>query len=125
MHKDGALDLDATARHAKARIASGLTGLVFLGSLGENQTLAGEHRVETPVGIVTATLHADGSVSIVNVPSHRQAKAVSVGGFTGDVAYGGNWFFLIDEHGQQLDRANVDALTDFARRASARGAGIA
>jgi 4-hydroxyproline epimerase len=94
------------------------------GMIGLVRTLAhlrriapGEHRFETPVGIVTATLRADGSVSIVNVPSHRQAKAVSAGGFEGDVAYGGNWFFLIEKHGQRLDRANVDALTDFAWRA--------
>jgi len=94
----------------------GTIGLVVtLGHLG--RAGPGEHRIETAVGIVTATLHGDGSVSVVNVPSHRQAKAVSVGGFTGDVAYGGNWFFLIDEHGLQLDRANVDALTDFAWRA--------
>jgi proline racemase len=42
---------------------------------------------------------------------------VRVGGFSGDVAYGGNWFFLIDDHGQHLERANVDALTDFTWRA--------
>ena len=44
MHKDGALDLDATARHAEVLIASGITGLVFLGSLGENQTLTGDEK---------------------------------------------------------------------------------
>ncbi len=99
-------------------------GMCGHGAIGLVVTLAhlgriapGEHRIETAVGVVTATLHADGSVSIVNVPSHRKAKAVNTGGFTGDVAYGGNWFFLIDDHGQQLHRANVDALTDFAWRA--------
>ncbi len=44
MHKDGSLDLDGTARHAEALIASGITGLVFLGSLGENQTLSGDEK---------------------------------------------------------------------------------
>ncbi len=44
MHRDGSLDLDGTARHAEALIASGITGLVFLGSLGENQTLSGEEK---------------------------------------------------------------------------------
>ena len=99
-------------------------GMCGHGTIGVVATLAhlgriapGEHRLETPVGIVTITLHADGSVSLVNVPAHRKAKAVSVGGFTGDVAYGGNWFFLIDDHGQRLELANVDALTDFAWRA--------
>ena len=90
--------------------------LAHLGRIG-----AGEHRIETPVGVITATLHADASVSVANVPSRRTAKAASIevpgaGRITGDVAYGGNWFFLIDEHGQPLDRANVDALTDFTWR---------
>jgi 4-hydroxyproline epimerase len=94
----------------------GLMGLVLtLAHLG--RITPGEHRIETPVGVVTATLHPEGSVSVVNVPSYRLAKAVHVGSFTGDVAYGGNWFFLIEEHGQQLVRANVDTLTDFAWRA--------
>lgn len=44
MHKDGSLDLEATARHADALIASGITGIVFLGSLGENQTLSSEEK---------------------------------------------------------------------------------
>ena len=44
MHKDGALDVAATARHADALIASGITGLVFLGSLGENQTLTDDEK---------------------------------------------------------------------------------
>jgi 4-hydroxyproline epimerase len=86
--------------------------LAHLGRIGP-----GEHRVETAAGIVTATLHTDGSVSIVNVPSHRKAKGVSAGGFTGDVAYGGNWSFLIDEHSQPIEHANVEALTDLAWRA--------
>lgn len=90
-----------------------VTTLAHLGRIG-----AGEHRIETPVGVVTTTLHEDGSVSVANVQSHRKARGVGVdlpGGrrVTGDVAYGGNWFFLVDDHGQTLDRANVDALTDF------------
>jgi 1-pyrroline-4-hydroxy-2-carboxylate deaminase len=44
MHRDGSLDLAATARHAEALIASGVSGLVFLGSLGENQMLSGEEK---------------------------------------------------------------------------------
>lgn len=99
-------------------------GMCGHGTIGLVVTLAhlgrlapGVHGIETPVGIVTAELHADGSVSVANVPSHRRAKAVNAGGFTGDIAYGGNWFFLIDEHGQRLDRGNIEALTDFAWRA--------
>ncbi len=103
---------------------AGCIGMCGHGTIGLIVTLAhlgriglGEHRIETAVGVVTATLHGDGSVSVANVASYRRAKAVSVAGFTGDVAYGGNWFFLIDDHGQRLDRANVDALTDFTWRA--------
>ena len=99
-------------------------GMCGHGTIGLIATLAhlgriapGTHRIETAVGIVTATLHVDGSVSLVNVPSHRRAKAVRAGEFTGDVAFGGNCFFLIDDHGQHLDLANVDSLADYAWRA--------
>lgn len=99
-------------------------GMCGHGTIGVVATLAhlgrigpGTHRMETAVGVVAATLHGDGSVSVVNVPAHRKARAVSAGGFTGDVAYGGNWFFLLDEHGQRLERSNVDALTTHAWRA--------
>ena len=44
MTKGGGLDLDGTARHADALIKSGITGLVFLGSLGENQSLTVEEK---------------------------------------------------------------------------------
>ncbi len=92
-----------------------VTTLAHLGRID-----AGEHRLETAVGVVTATLHADGSVSVANVPSFRKTTVVievpGIGPITGDVAYGGNWFFLIDEHGQELELAKVDALTDFAWR---------
>lgn len=44
MHRDGSIDLEATARHAEVLIASGITGIVFLGSLGENQTLTPEEK---------------------------------------------------------------------------------
>lgn len=44
MHKDGSLDLDATAVHVEALIKSGIKGLIFLGSLGENQPMAGEEK---------------------------------------------------------------------------------
>ena len=106
----------------------GFLGMCGHGTIGVIATLrhlglilAGEHRIETPVGIVTATLHADGAVSVENVPSHREACAVKVrvsdlGVVIGDVAWGGNWFFLVETHGQSLTAANVDSLTDFAWR---------
>jgi 4-hydroxyproline epimerase len=71
-----------------------LTTLAHLGKIG-----AGLHRIETPVGIVEATLHEDRSVTVDNVPSYRFRSAVQLevpgyGSFTGDIAWGGNWFFL-------------------------------
>lgn len=98
----------------------GTIGLVVtLAHLGRIKP--GEHRIETPVGFVTATLHGNGEVSVTNVASHRKAKAVTVdvpgfGNITGDVAWGGNWFFLVSEHGRELALANVESLTDFTWR---------
>lgn len=101
----------------------GAIGLVVsLAHLGRVQP--GAVRIDTPVGVVTATLHADGSVSVDNVPSYRQAAGVvvdvsGVGRVRGDVAWGGNWFFLVEEHGQRLELANVAALLDFTSRVRA------
>jgi 4-hydroxy-tetrahydrodipicolinate synthase len=44
MKQDGALDLEATARHVEALIDSRITGTIFLGSLGENQALTPEEK---------------------------------------------------------------------------------
>lgn len=110
----------------------GLLGMCGHGMIGLITTLkhlgrinAGEHRVETPVGVVTATLHDDGRVSIRNVPSYRHAKAVKAGGVTGDVAWGGNWFFLVSDHGLDLTLKNVPQLTQasLAIREAVRAAG--
>ncbi|WP_434681637.1 4-hydroxyproline epimerase [Pseudomonas sp. R1-18] len=78
----------------------------------------GEHRIDTPVGQVTATLHEDGSVTLGNVPAYRYRRQVPVdvpghGRFHGDIAWGGNWFYLVSEHGQSLEMGNVEALSDF------------
>ncbi len=90
-----------------------IASLAYLGRIA-----AGEHRIETSVGIVTATLHQTGEVTVHNVPSYRKdAKvAVDVPGFgviRGDVAWGGNWFFLVEEHGFDLTLKNIDVLTNF------------
>ncbi len=101
----------------------GTIGLVVsLAYLGRVQP--GVVRIDTPVGVVAATLHADGSVSVDNVPSFRKAAGVAVdvpglGLVCGDVAWGGNWFFLVEEHGQRLELANVAALTDYTSRVRA------
>jgi 4-hydroxyproline epimerase len=106
----------------------GYLGMCGHGTIGLIATLAhlgrlapGQHRLETPVGIVTATLHPNGEVSIANVPSYRQAKAVTVdvpglGPVRGDVAWGGNWFFLVEQHELAIALTNVEELTDYAWR---------
>jgi 4-hydroxyproline epimerase len=107
-----------------------MASLAFMGKLG-----AGMHRIETPVGIVEATLHPSSEpllmgigrvdylnrVSVRNVPSYRHLKNVSVqvdglGVVKGDVAWGGNWFFLINDHGQTLRMSNIATLTRYAEK---------
>ena len=90
-----------------------IASLSYLGRIGP-----GEHRIETPVGTVSAVLHESGEVTVNNVESYRSAANVGVevpgyGKVCGDVAWGGNWFFLVRDHGMELALANVDALTAF------------
>ncbi len=104
----------------------GYLGMCGHGTIGLMVTLAhmgrigpGEHRLETSVGVVTAVLNPDGSVSVANVDSYRKAKNVVIdvpgtGLVRGDVAWGGNWFFLVADHGQVLELANVERLTNLA-----------
>ena len=79
----------------------------------------GSHRIETPVGVVTAELHPAGDVSIQNVASFRHKRDVVVGlngtKFTGDVAWGGNWFFLVSDHREELSLGRVEHLTEVTR----------
>ncbi|EOV8088455.1 MULTISPECIES: 4-hydroxyproline epimerase [Providencia] len=77
----------------------------------------GNHLIETPVGDVTAQLHQDGSVSIQNVYSYRYRKAVRVdvpdlGTVIGDIAWGGNWFFLVEQSPVAIDFQNIKLLTE-------------
>jgi len=102
----------------------GYIGMCGHGTIGVVTTLAhlrriqpGEHRIETPVGVVTATLHETGEVTVRNVSSYRHLKAVRIevegyGPMTGDVAWGGNWFFLVNDHGQELELNNDEKLVD-------------
>lgn len=90
--------------------------MVTLNYLGKIQP--GERRIETPVGVVTATLHNSTDVTVENVPSYRAAAGVAVdvpnyGKVRGDVAWGGNWFFLVNDHSLDISPANVEKLTDF------------
>jgi 4-hydroxyproline epimerase len=92
---------------------------VTLGHLG--RVGPGVHRLETPVGVVSFEYDGANRVTFENVPSYRLSAGVTVqvpdiGPVTGDVAWGGNWFFLVEEHGQELDLANVERLIDYAWR---------
>ena len=103
-------------------------GMCGHGTIGVAVTLAhlgrigpGTYRLETPVGVVAFECTGGNSVTIENVPSYRHAADVRVpvegiGEIRGDIAWGGNWFFLVGEHGQTLDLANVERLTDFTWR---------
>ncbi|MFS2004810.1 4-hydroxyproline epimerase [Duganella sp. CT11-25] len=91
-----------------------VASLAFMGRIAP-----GRHRIDTPVGVVEAELHADGSVTVDNVASYRSRAQVGVevpgyGTVTGDVAYGGNWFFLVSGHGLELGVHNVEALTTYS-----------
>ena len=93
-----------------------IASLAYLGRIGP-----GDHRIETPVGVVTATSHGSGEVTFQNVASYRRAAGVplqvpSHGLIHGDVAWGGNWFFLVEKHDLDLDLRNVEKLTDFTWR---------
>lgn len=103
----------------------GYLGMCGHGTIGLIASLAylgrikpGGHRIETPVGVVTATLHEDGRVTVDNVCSYRKAAKIAVdvpgyGVVHGDVAWGGNWFFLLENHGLELTLNNIEALTNF------------
>nr|WP_114987112.1 4-hydroxyproline epimerase [Pragia fontium] len=91
-----------------------VASLAYLGRIG-----VGIHRIDTPVGTVEAQLHQDGSVTVRNVPAYRYRQRVMVdvpeyGTVCGDIAWGGNWFFLIGEHHLTIDLQNVEALTHFS-----------
>ena len=104
----------------------GYLGMCGHGAIGVVASLAemrrvvpGSIRLETPVGIVTTQLLESGDVVLENVPSYRERKDVCVtvpgyGPVRGDVAWGGNWFFLIEEHGLELRLSNLDNLTRYA-----------
>jgi 4-hydroxyproline epimerase len=106
----------------------GYLGMCGHGTIGVAATLAylnrivpGNHRIETPVGTVEARLDENGDVTVANVPSYRLKSGVmidvlGVGPVKGDIAWGGNWFFLVEDHGQRIELDNLDALTDYAWR---------
>ena len=100
----------------------GFLGMCGHGTIGLVVSLAhlgrltpGPVRIDTPVGPINAVLQANGEVSLDNVPSYRKAHSLSLGLPDGsrvrcDIAWGGNWFCLIEDHGQSLELANVPGL---------------
>jgi 4-hydroxyproline epimerase len=104
----------------------GVLGMCGHGTIGLAVTLhhlgklaPGTHIIETAVGDVTVVLHDAHHVSVTNVPSYRFAKQVPVqvpgiGKVHGDIAWGGNWFFLVNDHGQELLLKNAAELTHVA-----------
>ncbi len=103
----------------------GYLGMCGHGTIGLVATLSfmtriqpGEHRIETPVGTVSAVLHSAGEVTVNNIASYRWAANLEVdvpdyGKVQGDVAWGGNWFFLVRHHTLALSLQNIENLTDF------------
>ncbi|ATS21121.1 hydroxyproline-2-epimerase [Xanthomonas phaseoli pv. phaseoli] len=116
----------------------GYLGMCGHGTIGVVRTLAalgrigpGQHRIETPVGTVGVALAEDGTVSVDNVESYRFASGVEVevpghGRVRGDVAWGGNWFFITEHAPCALDLAHQRALTAYteAIRLALEAAGI-
>lgn len=106
----------------------GYLGMCGHGTIGVVVSLAhagrlqpGEVRIDTPVGVVQARLHPDGAVTIANVPSFRKAHALSVdvpglGRVTGDIAWGGNWFYLVQWHCVPIEPRNLEQLADVSWR---------
>lgn len=103
----------------------GYLGMCGHGTIGLVATLAylgkiqpGEHWIDTPVGAVKAILHPDNTVTVTNIRSYRAAKHVPVqvpghGIITGDIAWGGNWFYLVDNHERELTLPHVESLTEY------------
>ena len=107
---------------------AGNLGMCGHGTIGVAATLAflgriasGTHRFETPVGVVAVEAKSANEIAVENVESYRREAGASVeveglGRVTGDVAWGGNWFFQCPQAPLPLEMENVPALTDAAAR---------
>ncbi len=138
----GALLLEPSSPGAVAGVIYfndvGYLGMCGHGTIGLVTTLAhlgrigpGRHKIETPVGDVWTSLDEDGSVTVENVPSYRYRTGVAVevpglGRVTGDIAWGGNWFFLTPDAPCALTVENRTALVEAstAIRAALAEAGV-
>ena len=90
--------------------------LAHMGKIGQ-----GTCRLDTVAGVVEAQLNKEGSVTLRNVASYRKARRVPVevpgiGRVIGDVAWGGNWFYLVSDHEQALSVDRIEELTEFTWR---------
>ncbi|MEI7899074.1 MAG: proline racemase family protein [bacterium] len=106
----------------------GYLGMCGHGTMGLVVALAhqgrlhpGEHRIDTPVGVVTAQLRSNSEVSVTNIMSYRAKKGVAIevpgiGAVSGDIAWSGNWFYLVQNSNCDLSLKNVPQLTDFCCR---------
>ncbi|HEU5443230.1 MAG TPA: proline racemase family protein [Steroidobacteraceae bacterium] len=106
----------------------GYLGMCGHGTIGLIASLAalgrcepGAIRIDTPVGAVEARLHEDGRIDVANVRSFRKARAVGIalpgsGEIRGDVAWGGNWFFLAEAPAVPIAPGNLTELTSLAAR---------
>jgi len=103
----------------------GQLGMCVHGTIGLGVTLGylgkatGRQRIETNVGVVELELLESNRVEVQNVASYRLAKDVEVnvpeiGVVVGDIAWGGNWFFLINDHKQHVHYENIEDLTDYS-----------
>jgi 4-hydroxyproline epimerase len=107
---------------------TGYLGMCGHGMIGVIVTLQhldrlqpGRCLIDTPVGVVEATPEGGGVVALTNVDAYREARDVVIqvpgyGSMTGDVAWGGNWFFLAKGTGESLELDNVSRLSDLAMR---------
>lgn len=91
--------------------------LQYMGVIGD----AGCYRIDTPVGVVSVEMNEDGSVSVENVPSYRAQAGLKVvvpgyGEVVGDLAWGGNWFYLIEGYGPEVVYDHIDELTAFTKK---------
>lgn len=113
-------------------------GMCGHGTIGLTVTLAhlgrigiGTHKIETPVGVVEVDFAGKNTATITNVESRRVRHAVQLevdgfGTITGDVAYGGNWFFIVDPSPIAVEVKNIRALSDaaLAIRTAANAQGV-
>lgn len=118
--------------------AKAVLGMCGHGTIGLAVTLAhlgrigsGRHKIDTPVGVIEVDLLDANTAAVTNVESYRARRAQQlnvdgIGTVTGDVAYGGNWFFIIDPSPVAIETGNISALSAaaLAVRAAAHAQGV-